>query len=107
MPEKKSRYNLTDNRYLVLVALTEESQHGYGLCKRIEALTDGQIKPSLATIYDALHTLRHQGLVTPNDEFTKDGRHRRMYEITPDGERAVLEKERLLGPIILTRPVEI
>lgn len=99
MPDEKPPNHLTDNQYLVLKALMEGSQHGYGLRKRIEDITDRRFKPSLATIYEALHTLLHRKLVErAGDELSEAGRNRRMYSITADGERAVQEKEELLRP---------
>ncbi|MCH8988928.1 MAG: helix-turn-helix transcriptional regulator [Chloroflexi bacterium] len=99
MPDEPHTYRLTDNRYLVLKALTDGPQHGYGLRKLLNELTDGRFNPSLATIYDALHTLKHQKLIKMVEDVVPDeGKIRRMYKITTEGAWALKDKERLLQP---------
>ncbi len=78
----------------VLLALAEESRHGWGIVQRIEALTDGSWGPSAGSLYLSMARLEEQGLIEdapPPDEGV-DAR-RRYYRLTPLGRR-VLELER-------------
>lgn len=79
---------LTDLAFNVLVALSEERLHGYGLVKRLREL-EGRSSLRTGTVYAALARLEDQGWVEEADppESSDDAR-RRYYRITPSGKRA-------------------
>ena len=97
MSDKRRSYYLADKRSLILVALSQGSQHGYGLKKVIEAMTNGERKISLAAIYDNINRLRRDGLVErKGDTLSDEGRNRREYEITAEGRLAIQDQKGLL-----------
>ena len=53
--------SVTDNEYFVLKALIPNPLYGYRVIKEIEARTLGQVKLSVASLYDTLHRLQTAG----------------------------------------------
>lgn len=91
---------ITDVEYLVLQGLAQKPIHGYGLKKAVEDLTNGEVKLSLATLYDTLHRLLDNGLIRRLPDEEVEGRLRRSYHVTPNGEAAVAEKNRMLSQML-------
>ena len=85
--------------FLILLALAEEDQHGYGLVKAIAERTDGVVQMAPGNLYRVIKRLVADGLVAPANsrpvpELGDERRH--YYSITRLGERvAALEGQRL------------
>lgn len=87
---------LTEPAYLVLLALTDEPRHGYGIVQEVLGLSDGAVRLGAGTLYGVLDRLAAAGQVVPDREEVVDGRLRRYYRITDDGSAAaVAETARL------------
>lgn len=80
---------LSEQGYLVLVALADGPRHGYGVVQAVLELSDGATRLGAGTLYGLLDRLGDQGLVAPAGEEVVDGRLRRYYRLTDDGARAV------------------
>jgi DNA-binding PadR family transcriptional regulator len=83
---------LQEPTFLIMTALAGSRMHGYGVIQEVAALSDGRVKLRPGTLYGALDRLSEQGLVEVRHEEVVDGRLRRYYELTKDGER-LLEAE--------------
>ncbi|PZR53502.1 PadR family transcriptional regulator [Xylanimonas oleitrophica] len=87
---------MTEQAYLVLLALSPEPLHGYAVIGAVRDLTDGATVLGAASLYGALDRLTAAGLVEPAGEAVVDGRVRRYYRVTEAGHRAAQqETERL------------
>ena len=104
-----SRFELAPPRRFVLPAvlllLSEQPGHGYSLEKDLRDLNFGKI--DRPTVYRALAQLEKDGLVQSRSEVPAAGHERRVYGVTPLGERAlrvwmsVIKEERdLLGRVL-------
>jgi DNA-binding PadR family transcriptional regulator len=104
-----SRFELAPPRRFVLPAvlllLSEQTGHGYSLEKDLRELNFGKI--DRPTVYRALSQLEKDGLVQSRSEVPAAGHERRVYGVTPLGERAlrvwmsVIKEERdLLGRVL-------
>ena len=71
---------------LLLAALRAEPGHGYAVLSRMKEMSDGAFDVPEGTVYPALHRLQRRGLLASSWE-TVNGRRRRVYRITPRGER--------------------
>jgi len=82
--------------FLILTALADGSQHGYGIITEVAQISGGRVRLRAGTLYTALDRLRADGLVAVAGEEVVEGRLRRYYRLTPEG-TAVLaaEAERL------------
>lgn len=90
---------LREPTFYILVSLSSGEKHGYAILREVEAQSDGRVRLSTGTLYEALARLRDQGLIQRVDTFTgKDaqeqhpGRPRKSYRLSPRGKR-VLEAE--------------
>lgn len=85
--------------FLILIALAEREQHGYGLTQEIAARTDGSLQLEPGNLYKVLKRLVNDGLIEAagHREVAELGNERRRYyRLTRLGARvAVLEAERL------------
>ena len=83
----------------VLLSLSGEEQHGYGIMQEVLERTDGKVRLWPATLYGTLKRLSEEGLieesaVRPAEEL--DDARRRYYRLTRLGRRVLAgESERL------------
>ena len=81
--------------FLVLAALADSSRHGYGILREVQQMSGGRVTLRAGTLYAALERLVGEGLVAEAGHEIVDGRLRRYYTLTPDGETALrIEIER-------------
>ena len=73
--------------FLILTALADGSQHGYGIIGDVAAISEGRVTLRAGTLYTALDRLRADDLISLDREEIVDGRLRRYYRLTPDGAR--------------------
>jgi PadR family transcriptional regulator PadR len=74
-----------DAGFLILASLAREDLHGYGIMKEVEALSRGQVRLALGTLYGALDRLVQKGAVEVAREERQGGRLRRYYRLTTFG----------------------
>lgn len=72
----------------ILLSLSQEDLHGYGIKAAVEERTDGRLALGPGTLYEAIHRMHHDGWI---EELDIGGR-KRVYRITPSG-RAALRDE--------------
>ena len=84
---KKVYVPMTETGFYILLYLREES-HGYGIVKKTELLTNGEIKISPGTLYGSLSKMEKDGLI----KYIKEEDKRKIYCITELGTE-VLELE--------------
>ena len=72
----------------ILLALSDEDRHGYGIMQEVRRQSGGKYKMGSGTLYDNLEKLIEQGLVAegPRPSTTEDPR-RRYYRLTAFGRR--------------------
>jgi DNA-binding PadR family transcriptional regulator len=83
---------LTEQAYLVLLALADGPRHGYGVVQEVRALSGGSVRLGAGTLYGILDRAVTAGYAEASGEVVVDGRLRRYYRLTPEG-RAALTTE--------------
>ena len=78
--------------FLILTALADGSQHGYGIIADVAEISGGRVRLRAGTLYTALDRLRADGLISLDREEIVDGRLRRYYRLTPDGARQLADE---------------
>ena len=73
--------------FLILTALADGSQHGYGIIAEVQEISGGRVRLRAGTLYTALDRLRADGLIEVDREEIVEGRLRRYYRLTPEGTR--------------------
>jgi PadR family transcriptional regulator PadR len=78
--------------FWVLTVLAAGRRHGYALMQEAKNLSDGRVDLKVATLYASLERLGKQGLVVADGDETVDGRTRRYFRLTAEGERALTDQ---------------
>lgn len=81
-------------RLVILRLVREKPRHGYEIIKALEERMHGCYTPSAGSVYPTLQLLEDQGYVRIVEE---DGK--KVYHITPEGERFLDENEDVLTDI--------
>jgi len=81
--------SMREPSFLILVALSDQELHGYGIIREVKELSGGRVKLGPGTLYGTLDKLKEQGLIEPTSTEVVDGRHRQYYGITGAGLSAV------------------
>jgi transcriptional regulator len=77
---------------LILKTIARKPLHGWGIAKRIQALSGDTLSVGQGSLYPALHRLENQGWICAHWEESDLGRPARVYSLTPEG-RKQLERE--------------
>jgi len=98
---------LTPPVFHILVALSDQERHGYGIMQDVAAQTNNALELGPGTLYGCLKRMLAAGLVEESDERPDpdmDDQRRRYYRITSPGRRAVrAEAERLATAVSVAR----
>lgn len=93
----------------ILLALAEETLHGWAVIKRIDEMTEGATAPSTGSLYLAMGRLEERGLIeeaSPPDH-DADAR-RKYYRITSFGRRVLeAESQRLASLVQVARSADV
>ena len=93
---------LSESTYLVLLALTEEPLHGYGIIKKIEEYSDGDIVLAPGTLYGVLTNLQKQKLIELVTA-EKESRQKKIYRLTNEGRTSFgLEYQRFKKMLVIS-----
>ena len=86
---------ITPAVYQILLSLSDEDRHGYGVMQEVDQRTDGEIRLGPGTLYRSIKRLRKAGLIEGlegSELIGEDDDRRRFYRITVSG-RTMLENE--------------
>ena len=75
--------------FLILTALADGAQHGYGIINEVQDISGGRVRLRAGTLYTALDRLRADQLITVDREEIVEGRLRRYYRLTPQGSKVL------------------
>src|SRR6187401_3236045 len=99
-------FRMSEQAYLVLLALAQEPLHGYGIVQAVTGISDGRVHLGAGTLYGILDRLVEARYAEASGEVVVDGRLRRYYRLTPDGLAALAaETARLTDLASLARRV--
>ena len=71
---------------LVLAILAEGDSYGYAIIKRVTELSGGHLQWTDGMLYPVLHRLERQGYVAAQWSESENGRQRKYYRITKEGQ---------------------
>jgi DNA-binding PadR family transcriptional regulator len=98
---------LTPPVFHILLALTDEERHGYGIMQDVARQTDDGLQLGPGTLYGCLKRMLAAGLVEESDERpdpTLDDQRRRYYRMTGLGQTVVrAEAQRLANAVLAAR----
>ena len=76
---------MQETTFLILTALAEGPQHGYGIIQDVGRISGDRVTLRAGTLYGALERLDADGLIDVDREEVVDGRLRRYYRLTEEG----------------------
>jgi len=94
-PRRTQMFESGEVKFVILRLLKEKPRHGYDIIKALEEKMGGCYTPSAGTVYPTLQLLEDQGHVRAVDT---DGK--KVYHITPEGERFLSEHHDVLEDIL-------
>lgn len=68
--------------------------HGYGIARRLEQISEDQIRLNEGTVYTALVRLGHNGWIRSAWGSSENNRRARYYSITASGKRRLAKERR-------------
>lgn len=74
-------------------------QHGYGIARRIEQVSDDVLRLNEGTMYTSLTRLQHQGWITASWGVSENNRRAKYYTITTAGRRQLTRETEHWGRI--------
>src|SRR5579871_5124854 len=89
------RYNvprpLTEPVLLILMSLADQPRHGYALMKDIEVISEGRVRLSTGTLYEALRRLLTDGAI---ERFAQPdtSRDKQSYRLTAAGHSLLVQE---------------
>lgn len=99
----KSLIPLTPAVFHILLALSDEDRHGYGIMKDVEFRTDGQVLLKPGTLYQAIKRLLEAGLIEKADEKIDaniNDERRLYYHLTGFGQKVLSEEAHRLEQMV-------
>jgi transcriptional regulator len=70
---------------MVLKILDEGPQHGYGITRRLQALTDNALQVDEGSMYPALYRMQKRRWIDAEWFVTENCRRAKIYRLTPTG----------------------
>jgi transcriptional regulator len=77
---------------LILRALAEGPNHGYGIARWVSIATDAELAVEDGALYTALHRLEKRGLLRASWRRSDNNRRARYYTLTAKGRRVLAEQ---------------
>ena len=79
---------------LILTILRREPMHGYGISRRLNALSDGTFQVNPGSLFPALYALERDGKLRCEERLSENNRKARYYTLTVRGRRQLEREER-------------
>jgi DNA-binding PadR family transcriptional regulator len=89
---------MTHQAFQVLLSLTDGAKHGYAIIQDVTARTDGEVRLTASTLYDALARMVDQRFIAEVDAPADNAdARRRYYELTRTGREAARDHAQRLS----------
>jgi len=102
MPKKKLD-PLPSAAFQILLSLTDEDLHGYGIMRQVEEQSGGRMRLGPGTLYSSIQSLLEEKLIEETDA-NADGKlgseRRRYYRLTSLGRRLVRSEAEWLAELL-------
>ena len=90
----------SDLAFHILLALGDGPSHGYAIGKDVEERSGGRLDPSTGALYQALHRLVEDGLVTGVAGPKGVDARRKYFALTAAGRRAAADEAERLDALV-------
>lgn len=87
---------------LILKTLSQGPQHGLGLSRQIDLVTEGAFQVKPGSLFPALHRMEQKGWIQGTWGESENRRRAKYYELTPVGRRQLGEERENWAQLVLT-----
>lgn len=93
-PDPQSYLPLREPTFFILLSLVQTEQHGYAILKDVQVISEGRVRLTTGTLYEALARLLDQGMIerVTRENGASPGKPRKYYRLTHLG-RLVIQSE--------------
>lgn len=87
----------------ILLALTNQERHGYGIMQEVSAMTDNQVQMGPGTLYGSIKRMLKANLIEESGERpdpSLDDERRRYYRLTNFGRRVLAAEVNRLSSLV-------
>jgi DNA-binding PadR family transcriptional regulator len=98
MPKRKLD-PLPSAGFHILLTLTDQDLHGYGIMRQVADQTDGRVRLGPGTLYGSIKTLLEGRLIEEIEE-APGAERRRYYRLTPAGRKLVRSEAENLADLL-------
>jgi DNA-binding PadR family transcriptional regulator len=92
---------LSPQQFQILLALTDDDRHGYGIIQDVSDRTGGEVRLGTGALYTAIRGLAASGFIRETDQKDEGDARRRYYRLTAAGRRALETEVARLDELIL------
>jgi DNA-binding PadR family transcriptional regulator len=92
---RRQMFESGELKFVILRLLKEKPRHGYEVIKALEESMHGCYTPSAGAVYPTLQMLEDQGHIR-----AVEGAGKKIYDLTPEGEKYLEEHKDLLDEIV-------
>jgi PadR family transcriptional regulator PadR len=86
---------------LILKAVTLGTNHGLGIARRIEQITQGTFQVKPGSLFPALHRLEEHGFLLAEWGESENNRRAKFYRLTPAGRRRLKLEQQSWERVVL------
>ena len=79
---------LSESYFYILLCLSKGANHGYGIMKMTETLSEGEVKIGSGTMYGATSNMIKKGWIKEIVSDEPGSEKKRLYTLTPEGTEA-------------------
>jgi DNA-binding PadR family transcriptional regulator len=97
MPEAERFLPLSPQQFHILLALTDQDRHGYGIILDVASRTDGAMRLGTGTLSTAIARLVSLGLIADTG---REEERRRYYRMTALGKKVLAAETRRLESLV-------
>ena len=92
---------LSSQQFEILLSLTDQDRHGYGIIQDVDERTGGAVRLGTGALYTAIRSLAASALIRETDQKDETDARRRYYRLTAAGRRALEAEVARLDALIL------
>jgi PadR family transcriptional regulator, regulatory protein PadR len=93
----KEKHDVWQGTLAIMVLRTLEAmgpQHGYGIARRIDTISENLLSVNHGTLYPVLLRLEQDGAIAAEWGVSENNRKARFYRLTPAGKKALAAEKR-------------
>jgi DNA-binding PadR family transcriptional regulator len=89
---KDLHQEISESMFFILLSLSSESLHGYGIMKKVKELSSQKVGLGPGTLYRSLAKLSDLGLIKESSKKDQNDPRRLYYDLTQQGKKVLISE---------------